>query len=49
MHSNLYGLIELIFTGGVVLAFLGWQYWSVNREIARDKRKAKPPTPESDA
>jgi hypothetical protein len=32
-----YGLIELLFTGGVALGLGFWQLWSVNREIAKDK------------
>ncbi|WOE74513.1 hypothetical protein [Alterisphingorhabdus coralli] len=33
------GMIELIGVFGLVLAFLGWQYWSVSRDIAKDKEK----------
>lgn len=34
-------LFELLFFTGAVLAFGVWQWWSVNREIARDRaRKA---------
>jgi hypothetical protein len=32
-----YGLIELLFTGGVALGLGFWQLWSINREIAKDK------------
>ena len=36
-----FGLIELIFVTGTVLGVAIWQYWSVHREIARDRaRKA---------
>jgi hypothetical protein len=37
---NNFGLIELIFSGTVVLAFAFYQLWSVNREIAKDKEAA---------
>ncbi|MCA3256197.1 MAG: hypothetical protein INF91_11345 [Alphaproteobacteria bacterium] len=34
-----YGLIEIILTTVLVLAFAIWQLWDVNREIAKDKAK----------
>ena len=36
-----YGLIEMGFTGSVVLGFAIWQLVSVNREIAKDKAAAQ--------
>lgn len=38
-----YGLIEMGFTGLVVLGFAIWQLFSVNREIGRDKRSKDTP------
>jgi hypothetical protein len=41
-----YGWIELVVVGALALGFGGWQLWSVNREIARDRaarRSARPP------
>lgn len=32
-----YGWVEIVFTALVGLGFGGWQYWSVSREIRRDK------------
>ena len=32
-----FGWIEIVFTAVVALGFGGWQYWSVSREIRRDK------------
>lgn len=32
-----FGWIEIVFTAIVALGFGGWQYWSVSREIERDK------------
>lgn len=34
-----YGLIEIVLTTTIVLAFAVWQLWDVNREIAKDKAK----------
>jgi hypothetical protein len=34
-----YGLIELLFSFGVILAFLFWQLYSVRRSIREDARK----------
>lgn len=33
-----FGWIEILFTAVVALGFGGWQYWSVSREIKRDKQ-----------
>ena len=33
-----FGWIEILFTAVVALGFGGWQYWSVSREIERDKQ-----------
>lgn len=38
--SDNFGWIELVFSGVVALSFGFYQLWSVNREIAADKRKA---------
>lgn len=35
-----YGIVEMVFTGAVVLGLAGWQLWSVNRDIAKDKEKS---------
>ncbi|GAB5348317.1 hypothetical protein TMRO357_01252 [Alteriqipengyuania sp. 357] len=32
-----FGWIEIVFTAAVALGFGGWQYWSVSREIRRDR------------
>ncbi|MEM1132899.1 MAG: hypothetical protein AAGH53_08185 [Pseudomonadota bacterium] len=34
-----FGLIELIGFFAIVMGFLGWQYWSITRDIAKDKEK----------
>jgi hypothetical protein len=34
-----YEWIEAVFIAAVVLGLGGWQLWSVNREIARDRAK----------
>jgi hypothetical protein len=41
MPEKYYSLIEMTFTGGVVMAFIIWQLVSVNREIGRDKKKSE--------
>ena len=33
-----FGWIEILFTAVVALGFGGYQYWSVSREIERDKQ-----------
>ena len=35
--SEHYGGVEIVFTARVALGFGIWQYWSVSREIKRDK------------
>ena len=35
--STHFGWIEIVFTAVVALGFGGYQYWSVSREIERDK------------
>jgi hypothetical protein len=34
-----YKWIEAVFIAAVVLGIGGWQLWSVNREIAKDRAK----------
>ena len=41
MNPDNYGLIELVFAFGLVLAFLFWQLFSVRRSMAEDARKAQ--------
>tara|TARA_R100001129_G_scaffold125926_1_gene88216 strand:- start:211 stop:360 length:150 start_codon:yes stop_codon:yes gene_type:complete len=42
--SEHYGWVEIVFTALVPLGFGLWQYWSVSREIKRDKdAKARKP------
>ncbi|WP_221559370.1 hypothetical protein [Qipengyuania qiaonensis] len=36
--SENFGWIEILFTALVAFGFGGWQYWSVSREIERDKQ-----------
>ena len=38
MEGKYYALIELVFSGLVVIGFCVWQLVSVNREIAKDKK-----------
>ena len=41
MNPDNYGLVEMVFVLALALGFGGWQLWSVNRDIAKDKaRKA---------
>ncbi len=35
--SEHFGWIEIVFTAVIALGFGGWQYWSVSREIRRDR------------
>ena len=42
MNPENYGLIELVLSFGVLLAFLFWQLYSVKRSIKEDARKADP-------
>ena len=46
MEHKYYSIIEMVFSGTVVLGFAIWQLVSINREIARDKAE-KPPEPPS--
>ena len=39
MNPDNYGLVEMVFVLALALGFGGWQLWSVNREIAKDKAK----------
>ena len=32
-----FGWVEIVFTAVVALGIGGWQYWSVSREIRRDR------------
>jgi hypothetical protein len=36
-----YKWIEAVFIAAVVLGIGGWQLWSVNREIAKDRAKKR--------
>ena len=42
MNPEDYGLIELVLSFGLLLAFLFWQLYSVKRSIKEDARKADP-------
>lgn len=33
------GIIEMTLSGAIVLGFCAWQYWSMTRSIARDKKQ----------
>lgn len=37
--SENFGWIEIVFTAVVALGFGGYQLWSVNREIAEDRKR----------
>ena len=39
--STHFGWIEIVFTALVAFGFGGWQFWSVSREIERDKQKKR--------
>ena len=41
MNAEAYGLIEVVFSFGAILAFLFWQLYSVRRSIREEERKAK--------
>jgi hypothetical protein len=41
MNSDTYGIIEMAFSFGVILALAIWQLISVRRSIARDREQAK--------
>lgn len=40
MNDHVFGMFDMGLVGLVVVAFGAWQLWSINREIAKDK---KPP------
>ena len=37
MNPHYYGIVEMVFTGAVVLGLAVWQLWSVGREQAKDR------------
>ena len=39
MSGGNYGWIEIIFIAVIALGIGGWQLWSVNREIKKDREK----------
>jgi len=41
VNPDNYGLIELVFSFGLILAILFWQLYSVKRSIREDARKAE--------
>ena len=42
MDPQYYSVVEMVFSGAIVLGFGIWQLVSINREIAKDKaRKAE--------
>ena len=41
MLGENFGWIEILFVAIVAFGFGGWQYWSVSREIERDKQKKR--------
>lgn len=43
MDPKYYGVVEMTFTGAIVLGLGVWQLWSVNRELRRDREKAASP------
>lgn len=40
MNPDYYGIVEMGFTGAVVLGFAFWQLFSINRQIKRDREAA---------
>lgn len=38
MDAHYYGIVEMGFTGLVVLGLALWQLWSINREVSRDRK-----------
>lgn len=40
MNPKYYGLVEMAFTGIIVLGFAFYQLWSVNRSIRKDRDAA---------
>lgn len=45
MDPKYYALVELTFTGAVVLGFCFWQLRSVNRELREDRKKQQDRAP----
>lgn len=45
MDHKYYSIVEMVFSGTIILGFAIWQLVSINREIARDKAKKSPETP----
>lgn len=39
MDPKYYGIIEMTFTGAVVLGLAFWQLWSVTRDQKKDREK----------
>ncbi len=37
MNPHYYGIVEMVFTGAVVIGLAVWQLWSVRREQAKDR------------
>jgi len=47
MDPKYYGLVEMGFSGAVVLGFCFWQLWSVNREIRKRQHSRRGPSAET--
>jgi hypothetical protein len=45
MDHKYYSIVEMAFSGTIILGFAIWQLVSINREIARDKARQPPETP----
>lgn len=43
MSSNALFLIELLYTGGVVIGWASWELWSLRRDRIRDEQAAASP------
>jgi len=43
VSSSTFGLIELLFVFGVVLAWACWQLWTVRRELKRPPKDESEP------
>ncbi|WP_410925008.1 hypothetical protein [Pseudomonas aeruginosa] len=43
-----YGWLEIVLSAVVALGFGGYQLWSVNREIRRDRERAQDPPDRSE-
>ncbi len=48
MDPRYYGLVEMAFSGLVVLGFSFWQLWSVNRDIRERERLERSPSASTD-